>query len=355
MAKMSSYERMKRVYDHQEPDRVPIIDSPWGTTLRRWRAEGLPEAVSWVEYFDLDRPGGVGVDTSPRFEHRVIEQTEEYIVEHNSWGVTTKNFKKTTSTPQDIDFTIRDRATWADAKKRLTPTDDRIDWKHLEAHYASMRQQQLWISAGAWFGYDIVNARMVGTENLLIGMADDPDWVRDMLDTLCDLALTLFDRVWDAGYTFDEIQWPDDMGYRNGLLFSKAMWADMVRPYQKRTIDWAHAKGIKAQIHSCGNIMELVPELVDLGLDVLNPLEVKAGMDPVSIKQRYGTRLATRGGFDVRNWSAWDTAEAEIRAKLPVLMAGSGYVFSSDHSIPDSVSFDTMGRIIHLVKELATY
>lgn len=355
MVEMTSYERMKCVYDHREPDRVPIRDGPWGSTVRRWQREGLPEGVPWVEYLDLDRFGGVGVDTSPRFEHIPIEETEEYVIERNAWGVTTKNFKLTTSTPQDIDFAIRDPATWAQAKERLTPTDDRVNWDHLKASYPAMREQNLWITASAWFGYDIVNARMIGTENLLFSMADNPDWVRDMLDTLCDLALTLLDRVWDAGYTFDEIQWPDDMGYRNGLLFSKDMWADMVRPYQKRTIDWAHAKGIKAQMHSCGNIMDLVPEMVDLGLDILNPLEVKAGMDPIGIKQQFGDRLSLHGGFDARNWSAWDAAEAEIREKLPVLMEGGGYVFGSDHSIPDTVSFDTMGRIVELVKKMGRY
>ncbi|MEW6752399.1 MAG: uroporphyrinogen decarboxylase family protein [Candidatus Latescibacterota bacterium] len=355
MAEMSSYERMKRMYEHRQPDRVPFLDSPWGTTIRRWQREGMPAGVSWVDYFGVDRLGGVGVDTSPGFAHRVIEETDEYIIEYNSWGVTTRNFKLTTSTPQDIDFTIRDRQSWAAAKERLLPTDSRINWDHLRKHYAAMREHQLWISAGAWFGYDIVNARMVGTETLLMAMADDPEWVRDMLDTLCELALTLFNRVWEAGYTFDEIRWPDDMGYRNGLLFSKRMWDEMVRPYQQRTIDWAHAKGIKAHMHSCGNIMELVPELVDLGLDALNPLEVKAGMDPLGLKQRHGDRLALQGGFDARNWSSWDAAEAEIRAKLPVLMENGGYIFASDHSIPDAVSLDTMQRIVALVKELGRY
>jgi len=355
MAQMTSYERMKCVYDHREPDRVPIIDGPWGSTMARWRREGMPEGVSWVEYFDLDRIGHVSVDTSPRFERILIEETDEYIIDRNSWGATTKDFKHTTTVPQDIDFVISDPDSWAEAKQRLTPTDDRIDWAHLEAHHTAMREQNLWIQAGAWFGYDIVNARMVGTETLLVAMADNPDWVRDMLDTLCDLALALFDRVWDAGYTFDEIQWPDDMGYRNGLLFSKAMWADMVRPYQQRTIDWAHAKGIKAHIHSCGNIMDLVPELVDLGLDTLNPLEIKAGMDPVALKERFGDRLSLRGGFDARNWSDWGAAEADIREKLPILMKGGGYVFASDHSIPDAVSLDTMTRIVELVKEMGRY
>ncbi len=352
---MTSHERIQRVYERRDPDRVPIMDGPWETTVRRWHSEGLPEGVSWVDYFDLDRIGHVGVDTSPRFERQVIEDTDEHIIERDAWGVTTKNFKHTTSTPQDIDFTIRDPASWAAAKERLTPSDDRIDWAHLEKNYAAMRAQDLWISANAWFGYDIVNARMVGTETILIAMADEPDWVRDMLDTLCDLALTLFDRVWDAGYTFDELTWPDDMGYRNGMLFSMDMWADIVRPYQQRTIDWAHARGVKAHIHSCGNIMAVVPELAELGLDMLNPLEIKAGMDPLGLKRQLGDRLALKGGFDVRNWADWDTAEPEIREKLPALMENGGYVFSSDHSIPDDVSFDTIGRIIELAKELGTY
>ncbi|MBT4496897.1 MAG: hypothetical protein HOC74_04210, partial [Gemmatimonadetes bacterium] len=59
MAEMTSYERMKTIYDHREPDRLPIIDGPWGTTVRRWHEEGLPEGVSWIEYFDLDRIGGL--------------------------------------------------------------------------------------------------------------------------------------------------------------------------------------------------------------------------------------------------------------------------------------------------------
>ena len=92
-----------------------------------------------------------------------------------------------------------------------------------------------------------------------------------------------------------------------------------------------------------------------LGLDVLNPLEIKAGMDPVGITQRHGDRLSLRGGFDARNWSAWDTAEAEIVEKLPVLMEKGGYVFGSDHSIPDTVSFDTMRRIVELVKRIGRY
>jgi uroporphyrinogen decarboxylase len=206
-----------------------------------------------------------------------------------------------------------------------------------------------------WFGFDVTHARFCGTETVLSAMALDPGWVVDIFNTGCDLALALLDMMWDEGYTFDEFLWYDDMGYRSGMLFSKKMWREMLRPYQQRAIDWAHAHGIKAHLHCCGNIMTLVPDLVDMGLDALNPLEVKAGMDPIAMKRTYGKHLVLRGGFNAVDWGYWEKVEANIRAMLPVMMESGGYIFSSDHSIPDYTSLHTYQRIVKLVKELGRY
>ena len=126
-------------------------------------------------------------------------------------------------------------------------------------------------------------------------------------------------------------------------------------PYQKRTIDWAHSHGIKAHLHCCGNINDLLPELVGLGLDALDPLEIKAGMDPAKIKQTYGNDLVLQGGFDIRNWNHPAKAEEEIRTVLPLMMESGGYVFSSDHSIADSVGLEDYRRIVELVKDIGRY
>jgi uroporphyrinogen decarboxylase len=356
MKAMTTHERMSRMYQHREADRVPITDGPWESTILRWRREGLPQGVDWQDYLEVDRFASIGgLDTSPRFPRQVIEESDTYIIERDSWGITKKNFKPVNSTPMNIDHAIKDPGTWRRAKERMLPSRDRVDWDHLARHYPGWRSEGAWIIAGPWFGYDIVNARMVGTETLLLAMADDPEWVVDMLSHLCDMALALLDMVWEAGYDFDELQWPDDMGYKNGLLFSKKMWREMVRPYQARAIDWAHAHGIVAHIHSCGNISALVPDLVDLGLDGLNPLEIKAGMEPLALKSSYGGRLLLKGGFDIRNWSDWPLAEADIRAKLPLMMNSGGYIFSSDHSIAESVSLENYRRIVQLAKEIGRY
>ena len=66
MSRMSTYERFKRMFEHKEADRVPIYDSPWEGTIRRWHREGMPEGVSYVDYFDLDKIAHISVDNSPR-------------------------------------------------------------------------------------------------------------------------------------------------------------------------------------------------------------------------------------------------------------------------------------------------
>jgi uroporphyrinogen decarboxylase len=94
---------------------------------------------------------------------------------------------------------------------------------------------------------------------------------------------------------------------------------------------------------------------VEAGLDALNPLEVKAGMDPIELKQKYGDKLVLHGGLNAVLWNDPDAVEAEMRRLIPVMKENGGYIFSSDHSIPNSVSFETMKRIVKLAKELGTY
>ena len=75
---MTTYERFKRMYEHKEADRVPIVDSPWNGTVRRWRKEGMPSGVDWRDYFEVDKVAGIGVDITLRFETKVLEETDRY-------------------------------------------------------------------------------------------------------------------------------------------------------------------------------------------------------------------------------------------------------------------------------------
>ncbi|MGB2831068.1 MAG: uroporphyrinogen decarboxylase family protein [Phycisphaerae bacterium] len=352
---MTSCERFRRMFEHREADRVPIQDSPWNATLERWRREGMPEGVDWRDYFGVDKVADIGVDNSFRFERRVLEETDEYLVEANQWGATVKNWKHVASTPLDLDFAIKDRGAWEKAKKRLTPTSDRIDWNYLKTHYSLWRKEGRWIEAGLWFGFDITHSRIVGTERLLYAMVDDPEWCVDMFNTFLDLDLALLDQVWEAGYTWDAVTWPDDMGFKGKQFFSPAMYRSLLKPVHKRAIEWIHSKGGYAHLHSCGNIMPFVPDLLEIGVDCLNPMEVKAGMDPLALKRDYGDRLVLHGGVNAVLWDNRDAIVAEIERLVPALKASGGYIFASDHSIPSSVSLENFRAILDAVKRAGAY
>ena len=143
--------------------------------------------------------------------------------------------------------------------------------------------------------------------------------------------------------------------YNYNQFLSVDMYRELLKPVHKRAIEWAHAKGIVAHLHSYGDVNPFIPELIDIGLDGLNPLEVKAGMDPVHVKRTYGDKLLLHGGINAVLWDQGEQIEAEMRRVLPVLKEGGGYIFSSDHSVPSSVSLEDFRRITALAKELGAY
>ena len=352
---MTSWERFKRMYEHREADRIPIIDEPWSGTLRRWRREGMPEGMDWCDYFDVDKLGIINIDISPRMPEITLEETDRYYIRTSPWGVTMKHFKEEDSTPEFLDFTITTQEAWDQAKQQMTLEDDRIPWEMLRQNYDKWRAEGRWIRAVFWFGFDVTHSWMMGTENTLIAMMEEPELVEDMFDTYLSRCETLFSRVWDAGYHFDEIFWYDDMGYKGTTFFSPNMYRSMLQPYHKRAVDWAHNRGIYAQLHSCGDVMTLLPDIVATGVDALNPLEVKAGMDAFKIKKEYGDRLVLHGGINAVLWNDKDAILEEIDRKVPVLKENGGFIFSSDHSIPNSVSLENMKAIVEEVKRVGRY
>lgn len=355
MSHLTSRERFARMYAHQQADRVPVFDSPWGTTLARWHREGMPKDVSWVEYFDLDHVATMGPSISPRYPVQILEETEDYKITTTEWGVTLKNWKNAASTPEFIDFAIKTPDDWLKAKRRMTPSRDRVKWDSLKASYAKWRSQNAWIEGKFWFGFDVTHSWTVGTERVLIALVEDPQWLVDMWNTQLDMCIAMFEMLLAEGYTVDAIYWPDDLGYKGHTFMSPAMYRELLKPVHARAIAWAHSHGIKARLHSCGDIRPLIPDFIDAGLDCLNPLEVKAGVDPLEVKRLYGHRLVLHGGTNAVLWDDLDAIDAQIRSTLPKLMHNGGYIWATDHSIPDTVGIEGFRRITQLVKELGSY
>ena len=354
MTEMTSHERISRMYAHQEADRVPLYEVAWQATEERWRREGMGDA-SYHAYFGLDRIRRFQVDNSPRFPEAVVEETDDHVTYTNAWGATIKDLKGGESVPALIDVSVKTPDDWLTAKERMTPSDDRIPWDYLKTRWPRWRKRGAWISAESWFGFDVTHSSFIGTERHLLALAENPDWCIDIWTAQQDLSFALLDRVWDAGYQFDELLWYDDMGYRENQFFSLKMYREVLKPIHRKAADWAHAKGIKAYMHSCGDIRPFIPDLVEMGVDALNPLEVKAGVDPIAVKREYGGKLMLHGGFNAVLWEDVDKMEAEVRRNLPVLMENGGYMFGTEHSTPSNVSLEAFGRIVEVVKEVGRY
>ena len=352
---MTSRERFGSMYAHKEGDRIPIVAAPWAATIERWQREGMPADTDYVEFFGLDRIGDIRVDNSPQFEVKTIEETEDSRVYTTEWGATLRNWKHAASNPEFLDFTIVDPQSWEAAKMRMCADEARIDWNFLRTNYPVWQEQGRWIQAGLWFGFDVTHSWIVGTERLLFALIEDPDWCRDMFSHELETNLELLDMVWNAGYIFDSIRWPDDMGYKGTQFFSVDMYRNLLKPFHKRAIDWAHEKGVRVELHSCGDVNPFIPEFIDMGLDALNPLEVKAGMDPVQLKKDYGADLVFHGGINALLWDHPDEIRAEMERVIPIMKESGGYIFSSDHSVPSSVSLHSFRDIIAQAKQLGSY
>ncbi|MDR1655143.1 MAG: hypothetical protein LBR96_04020 [Treponema sp.] len=352
---MTSKERFTRMFEHREADRVPIIDQPWQGTLMRWKKEGMPADADWRDFFQVDKLEMISVDNSPRFEEKILEETDEFIISTTKWGVTLKNFKVPDSTPEFLDYRVNNPEAWEEAKALMKPDRGRIDWDFLKKNYPVWKKEGRWIEGLFWFGFDVLHSWMAGTETILIALLEEPEWVSDMFNTFLDTSIALFDMVWDEGYHFDSIFWYDDMGYKNTTFFSNDVYAELLQPVHKRAIDWAHNRGIKAHLHSCGDVMTRVPQLVEIGLDALNPIEIKAGMDLKALKRDYGGKLVFHGGADALYLDKPEKILPYIAETLPFVKENGGYIFSSDHSIPNTVSLETYRQVVAAVKEHGAY
>ncbi len=352
---MTSRERISMVLSHEEPDRVPIHDSPWGHTVARWHKEGLPEDQSPGQYFGYEMTNQ-GANLTLQLPEETIEETDTYRVFKDANGAVRRKFKDHESTPECIDFTITSREIWEEYKPRMAWNDTRVDWENALAANRALRQGDKFVCYGAAFGYDKMQG-FVGSARLLMAMVEEPDWVKDMFDTAVDLLIAACEEMLARGCEFDGAFVYDDMGYRNAALFSPAAYRELEFPSQKRMCDYFKTKGLPVILHTCGCVREFMPMLVEAGFSCIQPLEVKAGMDLVELKENFGGQVAFMGGIDVRAMADADPAviEEEVRTKIPIAKKGGGYIYHSDHSVPSNVSFEQYCRTMDLVHKYGGY
>jgi len=191
-----------------------------------------------------------------------------------------------------------------------------------------------------------------GFENMMADFAADPAWAQKFLARIVDRNMTMLENV----MTIDEIDGillGSDWGSQIDLLMSPAVWEDMIRPGEQREYDLIHSFGKDVWVHSCGKIDKVIPSLVEMGLDVLNPVQPEC-MDIRTLKADFGDKLAFWGGISTQSvlpFGTPDEVRAEARRVRDMMSRGGGYVFAPSQDIQSDVPPENIIALLEVARE----
>ena len=181
-----------------------------------------------------------------------------------------------------------------------------------------------------------------GMEEFMMDLVRDPSMPLYMMDRLTEVYVENTRRVLEiAGDRLDMVYFYDDVATQNSLFISPKMWHKYVRPRHAQLVDLAHKYGKPVMYHCDGAVWPLIPDFIDMGVDLLNPIQPDAaGMDMPELKARYGKALSFHGGIDINKTLPRGTPHQvadEVRHRVNLLGEGGGYILCSSHHIqPDT-------------------
>ena len=357
---MTSYERMANTLARRPVDQIPVAVTPWDKTVERWRSEGhIGHDEDPHEHFGQDFAVGGWLNCTANldFEPVTLEETDETILQLDGNGAKLRRHKKHDSTPEHVDFGVKDFAGWRQmARPHLLQVDRRrIPFEDYRNNRKRAQERQQFF---CWSGVAMFEQMhpVCGHEAMLMGMATEPNWVRDMVRVYSDMTINHLEELFSEEGKPDGMFFFEDMGFKGKPFMSPAMYKELIMPGHKKLFDFAHACGCKVMVHSCGYIEPLVPGLIEAGMDCLQAMEVKAGMDMPTLFQEFGDQIAFFGNIDVRTLIANDRVaiDAELNKKIPpVISGGGGYILHTDHSEPPEIDYQTMWYFVNRGREVA--
>jgi len=194
----------------------------------------------------------------------------------------------------------------------------------------------------------------LGIENCWMNLGAEPERMIAWFDRYADWLCGLVDSLIAAGVTM--ITLSDDWGSNGRMLFSPRMWRRMIGPYAKRVVQHARSRGLPVNLHSDGYIMDILDDLVEIGYTSLHPLQESAGMDPRTIKEKYGDKVVIYGSLDVIDGLlAYDGEELDeyITRRFEIYAPGGGFIFNGGHFIQPDIPPQRLVRAYSLVNKLA--
>jgi uroporphyrinogen decarboxylase len=383
---MNSRQRLLTTLNHQEPDHIPLdlgATQVTGIHLRAYKGLrqrlGLPaqepticDYIQGLALPDEDLISRLGVDVRGLFplnshNWNVTENQEvEYWIYHDEWGITHRR-----PYPDGLYYSImkeplnRPDLTAADIQNFAWP-DYGAPWRieglreqaegYRAAGYAVMLKDP-------FAGIFEMAQRIVGMEKLLLMMAMDAALAGVLFDKLTELKLDFWEMALPKlADRVDVISQADDYGSQASQIISPRMYREQIKPRWKVIFQRIRklAPGAFRFFHSCGNVRPLIPDFIELGVQILNPVHIKAtGMEPVALKRDFGDALTFwGGGVDTQDTLPHGTPQQvrdEVRRNIEALAPGGGYVFNTVHNIQADVPVENILAMYEAFQEYQLY
>jgi hypothetical protein len=200
-------------------------------------------------------------------------------------------------------------------------------------------------------------------EEWYISTISRKEYVHRVFERQCAIALENLPRLYRAvGNRITAVYMSGtDFGMQTGSFISPKAYRDLYKPFQKQLNDWVHKNTTwKCFLHSCGSIVNLMPDLIEAGFDIFNPVQTSAaGMDPQVLKARFGDRVTFwGGGVDTQRvlpFGTPDEVRAQVRERMRVFGPDGGFVFNPSHNVQAGIPVENLVALYKAVKDFGTY
>ena len=369
---LKKLERMKMTLSGQEPDRVPISDFFWGDFIKQWRKDlGLADDASPYYHYDLDWIVTVpNMDPFIRSFETLKEDCEEVIVKTGFGAIMRKKFDAPmpefvgfeTDTIEKLEGLVFDDA--FDRRRYFEAGDNQI----AGVGDGFERNSPPWVETvkslhpdfpvfGSIIEVNECLTRLIGPENCMLWIGMYPERMAKVIAGIGEFYLNCAKAQIDAadGLLDGFVIW-GDVAYKRSMFFSPDYWRENFKPWVKAIAEYAHSKGLMVIYHGCGDVSCILEDYIAIGIDAMNPLEAKAGLDSVELRRKYGRRLGICGNSNMQVWETGDKdlIREEVLRKLNAAKGGK-YIFQSDHSVASNISGETYDYIVKLVREYGRY
>ena len=363
---MDARQRVALALDHKEPDRVPI--DYWATDAVSARLRdhfGFSTQEELLMHLDVDFRYIEG----PKYIGPEPKVREDGCVEDH-WGVPRVRVEvgsgpETTVYQEVIDFPLK-QAKSVDQIRSYPkwPDPDWFDYDCVAGQVAKARRTGKVVV----FMGDRMNrcaqlkpAMYVrGIDQILLDMALAPEIAETIFGQVADFYLEYARRTFEAADGgIDVFMTGDDFGTQKGLFVSPGMWRRFLRPAFKAFVDLGRRYGCKVAHHSCGSIKPIIPDLIECGLDVLNPIQPDVhDMDRKELKRRFGDRLCFHGSISIQRTLPFGTPDDirnEVRERFETLGPGGGFTFCTAHNIQADTPIENVVALFDTYRTLGRY